>query len=69
MIAVYRELTEKGYKAKLILQVHDELIIDTPPEEQEAVSELLVRNMQNAMSLKVELLSDLNTGSTWYDLK
>ncbi len=69
MIDVYRELKEKNYKSKLILQVHDELIIETVKEEEEEVKELLVRNMTNAMELKVKLESDLNTGSSWYDLK
>ena len=69
MIRVYRELAERKLASKLILQVHDELIIDTLKEELETVSELLVRNMQEAMQLKVALISDLNTGATWYDLK
>lgn len=69
MIKVHRELTEKGYASKLILQVHDELIIRTRLDELEAVKELLVRNMQSAISLAVKLESDLNQGDTWYDLK
>ena len=69
MIRVYNELKERGLKAKLILQVHDELIIDTPLDEKDIVSELLTRNMSEAMQLKVELKSDLNAGKTWYDLK
>ncbi len=69
MISVDKELKEKGYESKLILQVHDELIIDTLKSEEEAVSELLIRNMMGAMNLKVELESDLNKGKTWFDLK
>ena len=69
MIRVYNELKERGLKAKLILQVHDELIIDTPLDEKDIVSELLTRNMSEAMQLKVELKSDLNAGKTWYELK
>ena len=69
MIKVYNELKEKNYKSKLILQVHDELIIDTDISEEEAVKELLIRNMMEAVDLKVELVSDLNYGNTWYDLK
>ncbi len=69
MINVRKELKEKNLKSKLILQVHDELIIDTDLNEKEAVEELLVRNMMRAMDLKVKLVSDLNTGATWYDLK
>ena len=69
MVSVYKELKEKQMKSKLILQIHDELIIETLDTEAEAVSEILKRNMENAMKLKVQLLCNLNTGSSWYDLK
>ena len=69
MIKVYRQLKEGGYKSKLILQVHDELIIETALDELDAVKKLLVENMESAMSLKVKLESDLNEGANWYDLK
>jgi len=69
MIKVYNELKEKNYKSKLILQVHDELIIKTHKNEEAQIEELLVRNMEDAMKLKVKLESDLNRGSTWFDLK
>ena len=51
------------------LQVHDELIIEADINELEDIKELLTRNMQEAMELKVKLLSDLNTADNWYDLK
>ena len=69
MIQVYRELKERNLSSKLILQVHDELIILTKQEELAQVEELLIRNMERAMTLKVKLESDLNQGDTWYDLK
>ena len=69
MIRVYRELKEKNYRSKLILQVHDELIIKADRDEKERIEELLIRNMEEAMQLKVKLESDLNTGETWYELK
>jgi len=69
MIKVYRELRDRKLKSKLILQVHDELIIKTDKSELSEVKELLVRNMESAMDLKVKLESDLNQGDTWYDLK
>lgn len=69
MIRVYRELRDKGYQSRLILQVHDELIIRTVRDELEAVEELLVRNMEDAMELAVKLECDLNQGDSWYDLK
>ena len=69
MIKVYRELKDGGYKSKLILQVHDELIIETAKDEEEKVKELLVRNMTDTIALKVKLESDLNFGNSWYELK
>lgn len=69
MIRVYEDLQAKGLSAKLILQIHDELILDTPVAEQEDVSALLVRNMEQALPLDVKLEVSLNTGRTWYDLK
>ena len=69
MIKVYRELQEGGFKSKLILQVHDELIIDTVEEEREQIKSLLIKNMESAMELKVKLECDLNEGTDWYALK
>ena len=69
MIKVYSELRDRNFESKLILQVHDELIIDGPSEEQDKVSELLLRNMEEAADLSVKLVSDLNSGKTWYELK
>lgn len=69
MIKVYRQLKEDGLKSKLILQVHDELIIDTVAEELETVKKLLVENMESAMALQVKLECDLNEGTDWYSLK
>ena len=69
MIKVFRELRDRRLSSRLILQVHDELIIRTEKNELAEVEELLVRNMEAAMELKVKLESDLNCGDTWYDLK
>lgn len=69
MIHVYRELNQRFPSSRLILQVHDELIIDCRNEDLEGVKELLVRNMESAMNLKVKLAAELNTGYSWYDLK
>ena len=66
---VYYELKEKKLNSKLILQVHDELIIDADDNELEEIKELLRRNMEEVMELKVKLLVELNTASNWYDLK
>lgn len=69
MIKVYRELTKENTKSKLILQVHDELIIQTHQSELEKVKKLLVENMENAVKLSVRMTSELSTGHNWYDLK
>jgi len=69
MNKVYRELKEKHPESKLVLQVHDELIIEADMKELNDIRELLVRNMQEAMEMKVRLLVDLNTAENWYDLK
>ena len=69
LLKVYRELKEKHPDARLILQVHDELIIESPDDELDQIRELLKRNMENAMDLSVKLAVDVNTGHTWYDLK
>ena len=69
MNKVYYELRDKHPESRLILQVHDELIIEADIKELEEIKELLTRNMQDAMELKVKLLVDLNTADNWYELK
>ena len=65
MILVARELKEKNLKSKIVLQVHDELLLETYEEELETVKELLARNMSHAASLQVPLEVDIETGSNW----
>lgn len=69
MIKVYNALKEKKLKAKLIMQVHDELLIETPPEEIDDVKQILKDSMENAASLKVPLKVDINVGKTWLEAK
>lgn len=69
MILVWKELKSKRLKSKLILQVHDELLIETAVEEVEIVREILSRNMKAAADLKVSLEVDLHTGANWYEAK
>ncbi|MGN1381981.1 MAG: DNA polymerase I [Eubacterium sp.] len=69
MIRVEKELRERKMKSRLVLQIHDELIIQTDPDEREQVEELLQRNMESAADLKVALLCDRNEGESWYELK
>lgn len=67
MIKVYGELKKHNLKSKLILQVHDELVIDTHPDEVEDVKNILKTVMENVVSLKVKLLTSVEVGDTWYD--
>ncbi len=69
MINVFNRLNDGNFKAKLVLQVHDELVIDCPEEEKAAVSTLLKEEMENAVKLLVPLTVDISVGKTWYDTK
>ena len=69
MIGVDRELKERKLKSRLILQVHDELLIETAQDEIETVTELLKRQMEQAASLQVPLIAEVHSGSSWYEAK
>ena len=69
MVRVYRRLQAEGLEAKLILQVHDELMVEAPPHETEWVCRLLQEEMEAAADLSVRLEADVHVGETWYDAK
>ncbi len=69
MLGVSRRLKAGGYKARLVLQVHDELMIDCPTDEKDAVSKILKEEMENAVSLSVPLTVEVGVGKTWFDAK
>ena len=69
MVRVDHRLAKEGLQARLILQVHDELIIEAPEAERERVTLLLKEEMEAAADLKVRLLADVNWGNNWYDAK
>lgn len=69
MVRVHRRLKDKGLKSKLILQVHDELIIEAPENEKDRAAGILREEMENAVTLKVPLKVDLSMGKSWYDAK
>ena len=69
MIDVYRTLKERGLRSKLILQVHDELLIEAYEDEADAVKEVLAECMMHAADLRVALLVDMHTGADWYEAK
>ena len=69
MINVHKELKKQGFKAKLVLQVHDELVIDSPKEEANAVATLLKQEMEKAVSLAVPLTVEVGIGDNWFETK
>jgi DNA polymerase-1 len=69
MINVYNTLKNEGYKSKLVLQVHDELLIETDKSELEDVKKILVSCMENASKLLVPLKVDVEEGNNWYEAK
>lgn len=69
MIRVEDRLEKEKMQARLILQVHDELIVEAPQQEAEKAAKILTEEMQNAVSLAVPLTAEANIGRTWYDAK
>lgn len=69
MIKVHRALQEGGYRSRLILQVHDELLIEAYKEEKEAVAKILKENMEHAADLLVPLDVDVHEGASWFEAK
>jgi DNA polymerase-1 len=69
MLGVHNRLKKEKLESKLILQVHDELIIDAPVSEQERAEKILVEEMEGAVDLAVKLTVSLGSGKTWFDAK
>ena len=69
MLSVHSEMKKRGLKSKLILQVHDELIVDALAEEVGEVLEILKNKMENAVKLSVPLTVETECGDRWYDAK
>lgn len=69
MVNVYRRLEQGNLKSKLILQVHDELILNVYKEELEKVKGIVKEEMENVLDLKVPLEVDISIGSNWYEAK
>ena len=69
MINVDKRIKKENLESKLILQVHDELIIEAPKSEVNEVSKILKEEMESAASLRVPLVVDINIGNTWYEAK
>ena len=69
MINVYNRLNKENLKSKMILQIHDELILNVPVEEEKKVMKLVEEEMENAMTLKVPLLAESTSGTNWLEVK
>lgn len=69
MIRIYQTMKEQQVNAKMILQIHDELIFEVPKSELAQMKEIVERGMQEAMDLKVPLIAEASTGKNWYDAK
>ena len=69
MINVYKALKEANLEAKIVLQVHDEMMIEAPIDEKEKVKQILKENMQNAAKLKVPLIAEISEAENWYECK
>ena len=67
MVRVYRRLKAELPEARLILQVHDELIVEAPESQAEQAARILTEEMQGAVKLTVPLTADAKEGKTWYD--
>lgn len=69
MVKVYNRIKKEGLKSRLILQVHDELLIETFKQEKDKIKTILKDEMENAVDFCVNLLIDINEGESWYDTK
>ena len=69
MIRVYRRMKQEGLAAKLVLQVHDELIVEAPQSEADRAAQILGDEMEHAADLAVKLIAEVGRGRTWYDAK
>jgi DNA polymerase-1 len=69
MLHVSDELKRQKLRARLLLQVHDELIVECPLEETERVTQLVTEQMQNVIVLRVPLIAEAKQGASWYEAK
>ena len=69
MIKVFKELQKRNLQTKIVLQVHDEMMLEAPIEEKEKVKKLLQECMESAASLKVPLIAEVSEAENWYDCK
>jgi len=69
MIRLHRRLQEEGFQARMLLQVHDELVLEMPEAEQQAVAALVKEVMESAYPLDIPLKVDAEIGPNWYEME
>ena len=69
IINLYKQLKERKLESKILLQIHDELLLQVKIEEKEEVKELLKNSMESAMKLKIPLKVELSEANNWYETK
>ena len=69
MIKVYQEIQNSGLKSKIVLQVHDEMMIEAPIDEKEEIQKIMKESMESAIQLKVPLIAEISEANNWYDCK
>ena len=69
MINVYNKLKEENLKSKIVLQVHDEMLIEADENEIDRVKQIMKTEMESAVKLKVPLIAELSQADNWYDCK
>ena len=69
MIKVYREIKRRGLKSKIVLQVHDEMMIEVPIEEKDEIRKIMKESMESAVQLKVPLVAEISEATNWYECK
>lgn len=69
MVDLHREMTKRGLKSKILIQVHDELVLNVYKDELDEVKELIRDKMENVIKLDVPLKVDIETGNDWYEAK
>ena len=69
MVRVYRMLREQNLKAKMLVQVHDEILLEVPYEEEDKVKTIFKEAMEGAAVLSVPLVADIHKGNSWYEAK
>ncbi len=67
MVNIHRRMKAEGLQSRLLLQVHDELVFEVPPDEQQAMRALIEEEMVNALPLDVPVEVDINAGDNWLD--